>query len=379
VPLDVASASAILATTSAQRSHVVARTLPDTGVVLLARAMGGFCGDHAAELAVETIVSFALGTVSANEMARLPSRGEPLIAALTLAGDRVYASQFVQRDEIDACRGHGATVVALRPEADHVVIAHAGDCRAYRYRPAAEESGLGLLQLTTDATVRGLGDATHASGSVLLGWVGMETNSFATARVVSHLPGDIFVLVTDAVHRTLSHAELQSTLSRVRARDAATIARAVVDACARAKQPENVGVAVARVGQIAPEIRAASHEELARLVPLFQEAYRPVPSIEAGLRWVVRASWGSSIAGVAALNRDGDIGLVLDVLVSSSWKNRGVDVALLRELQAIARGEHLYELEAHVAPSAKGPFVQAGFEPVGDVLQNLQTMRYRAR
>ncbi|MCB9557107.1 MAG: Stp1/IreP family PP2C-type Ser/Thr phosphatase [Deltaproteobacteria bacterium] len=183
--------------------------LPDEErLVMVADGMGGHaCGDIASKMAVDTVVEFFKATMAEERVAwpfmvdsvdrRLEYR---LVAGVKLANLRIFEAS--QRDE--KFRGMGTTIVTgLLSEEGHMVLAHVGDSRIYRFRKDE------LKQLTEDHSL--LNDyikmkritedeiANFPHKNVIVRALGMKDTVAVDVLREEVEMGDVYVFCTDGL------------------------------------------------------------------------------------------------------------------------------------------------------------------------------------
>jgi protein phosphatase len=222
---------------------------PERRLFAVADGMGGHAaGNVASALAVATLE------------AQFPRSPSPRIGATTLArrlrnAFGVANSAILERSRARPSEaGMGTTLLAfctLRTDAA-CVIAHIGDCRAYRFRPTGEEPG--LVQLTTDHTwVQQQVDAgvlsreaarLHPRSSLLTRVLGMEQPGTADIIMAQATPGDIFLLCSDGLTGMLQDAEIADVLARTAPLE--TLTADLIAAANAAGGRDNISVILAR-------------------------------------------------------------------------------------------------------------------------------------
>jgi protein phosphatase len=180
-------------------------------------------GRPAADAVVSTLLRYFSDGPTAPS-SHLPTRMEPLAAALQLANDRIVELA------VGPNQGMGAACAAMRIEGQWVGTAHVGDCRIYRYHRGHSEFVKGV------DPHGGLLTAVTADHSLLLEYL-KNGSTFAEAAEVSERhatvitralgygmvnldvqylraePGDLYLLCTDGVTRQLSNTEIREIIS----------------------------------------------------------------------------------------------------------------------------------------------------------------------
>jgi protein phosphatase len=194
---------------------------PDLGLFLLADGAGGHnAGEVASALATTSIANFFEATEKATRR-----KAEVDDFGLWTGERRVGAAvKKANRDIIEIAtasnkhRGMGTTIVALTvsPQAGMIHVAHVGDSRCYRLRNGA------LEQLTQDHSLLvdvlelrpEIDDETLARlpANVITRALGMEANVRVSIRSHQLAFGDKYLLCSDGLSNSLTHAQIAATL-----------------------------------------------------------------------------------------------------------------------------------------------------------------------
>ncbi len=151
--------------------------------------------------------------------------------------------------------GMGTTVSAMLRVGGHVVLAHVGDSRIYRFRNAK------LTQVTTDHTfVQRLVESgritpeealTHPRRSVLMRVLGdVDSSPEIDTLVLDTQPGDRWLLCSDGLSGVVSTERVRSELARTIPVN--TVADQLVRITLEQGAPDNVTVVVADLGDDKP-------------------------------------------------------------------------------------------------------------------------------
>ena len=215
---------------------------------VVADGMGGHVGgDIAAELTVETLP-------------RAYFQGEWLGADVTLRTAFRAANAAIARQAAaePARHGMGAAAVAAAVVGGRAVLAHLGDCRAYRVREGRAE------RLTADhswveervAAGRITSDEAriHPYRNVLTRALGSELDVEPTMGETELRPGDTLLLCSDGLWGVVTDEEIAATVRDLP--DAKAAARALVDLALERGGPDNISVAVVRALQADPSVDA---------------------------------------------------------------------------------------------------------------------------
>jgi PPM family protein phosphatase len=202
----------------------------DSGLVIVADGMGGHAaGEIASQLAVETISAKVRGTSFFWPFQRAQRERDLLIEAIRSANRRVRE----QAAEEAAMRGMGTTVVVLWLRGRRAHVAHVGDSRIYRFRRG------GLVQLTRDHSWP---SEDGAMRNVLTRAVGAENEVEVDHKLVETTPGDIFLLCSDGLTRTVDDAAIIAALREFKTPPEA--AGRLIEMAKANGAPDNVTVAL---------------------------------------------------------------------------------------------------------------------------------------
>ncbi len=167
--------------------------------MILADGMGGHSkGEIASEIAVEFVASFLREyLLSPHSPAELTRHLQELVKK---ANVKVYLGSLDEKEN----QGMGTTLTAAVLLADHLIIAHVGDCRAYIFKDGH------LRQLTVDHTlVQEMVDAgsltaeetrTHPRRNVLTRALGFPDFIIPDMTEIPVAGGDRILLCSDGLH-----------------------------------------------------------------------------------------------------------------------------------------------------------------------------------
>src|SRR5262249_37162486 len=206
---------------------------------VVADGMGGHAGgDVAAEMTVQTLPQTYFAGQWSGPEANLRSA---FIATNAAIAQRAAGAPGRQ--------GMGPAAVAAAVVGGRAILAHLGDCRAYRLRGGRAD------RLTSDhswveervASGRITSDEAriHPYRNVLTRALGAEVNAEPTVSAWDLAPGDTLLLCSDGLWGVVEDDEFAGTLERLG--DAKSIARALVDLALERGGPDNISVAVVRV------------------------------------------------------------------------------------------------------------------------------------
>jgi protein phosphatase len=179
--------------------------LEDHRLFVIADGMGRHAaGEVASRLCVDAITeAFRTSSFGPPQEPALPRRAAKLRGAIALANERV----FREAQDHDEYTGMGTTVVGayFSQNNQRVYVAHVGDSRCYRLRSGE------LTQLTVDHTLGNAG-IQGPSAQVLSRAVGTEPNVDVDVAIESPLPGDIYLLCSDGLSRSVADDAIRDSL-----------------------------------------------------------------------------------------------------------------------------------------------------------------------
>lgn len=233
------------------------RTVPDSGLLVVADGMGGHnAGDMAARVAVEAIEEQVRAALAQWSCAGRPVR-EGLHEALAEADLRICRA-----GEADRLREQmGATVACVLLHDDRAWVAHVGDARVYRLH------GSRLALLTRDhspaqrALASGMVDAAGLAGSHnrhlvthALGAGGAEAIEIRESMAE---PGDVFLVCSDGLNDMVDGIDIELVLDTMR--DNLPLAASQLVMIARdCGGHDNISVALVRIDSPFPAPRRSS-------------------------------------------------------------------------------------------------------------------------
>lgn len=176
--------------------------LPEAKLWAVADGMGGHqSGDIAAQIAIDALLSLANG--------RQVICGDDVHAALQSANRQIYDRY------VDARRRSGTTIVAALLDGDRLEIFWAGDSRAYRLRGGMWKQlthDHSLVQQMVDAGALSPSAATdHPKSNVITRALGVSQDVVVDRLVTNLDAGDIIMLCSDGVSRSLASARIDNT------------------------------------------------------------------------------------------------------------------------------------------------------------------------
>lgn len=191
----------------------------ELGLLVVADGMGGHrAGEVAARMTVDALLNFIRETRQLGDL----TWPYPFDANQSMAVNRLRMGVRVANREVhEASRrnprwsGMGSTVVAALIDGDRLVVAHAGDSRAYRRR------GTRLEQMTRDDTWLNVMIAAgspaaaeaHPMRHALTRGIGMRPELSPTIIEVSLMRDEHWLITTDGVHGALDAAALHDAVT----------------------------------------------------------------------------------------------------------------------------------------------------------------------
>ena len=195
---------------------------PELGLFVVADGVGGHAGGSvASRIAVDAIASAAEATATLEPAGRWPL---PFDAALSRGANRLRVGFDLANRRIAervaasaALQGMATTAVAVLVEGLTAALAHAGDSRAYLFRPT------GITRLTRDHSwveeqVRA-GVLTEAAArehpwrNIVTRVLSAEEGAAPDVSELTLRPGDRLLLCTDGLSSVLPEAEIHRVLS----------------------------------------------------------------------------------------------------------------------------------------------------------------------
>ena len=227
------------------------RISPEQNLFVLSDGLGGAAkGEVASAIAVEAVTASLRGNASNGEPGRSAARPEvsddtnSLVHAIELANRKIH--EEAMRDS--ACRGMGATIVAVRISGRRLGLAHVGDSRAYLFRADALEQLTSDHSLVAEQVRHGLMThqqaATSELQSVLTRALGMAETVEIDADEIELFPGDSLLLCSDGLTRMVPEPEIGGILAQ--AADARMAAERLVHRANERGGHDNVTVIVIR-------------------------------------------------------------------------------------------------------------------------------------
>lgn len=213
---------------------------PNDGLFAVFDGMGGgHSGDIATEIGLAAIhEGFCAASSPDGDHPNGQQGLERLVAAVELANKRIYEKAFSAMQ----FRGICATTAALSVEGDMVFIAHAGECRVYRYRgqklePLTEDHSLinEIRKHKPDVTEEELAAIPKY---VITRAVGVKAAVEAAVHHERALPGDLYLLCTDGLHEMISDEIIARILDANT--NLADCGKALLDAALEAGGEDNI-------------------------------------------------------------------------------------------------------------------------------------------
>lgn len=219
------------------------RIVPELGLIVVADGMGGHAGGEVASALVVENVEREIRAIGAFARA---APALALTAAIRAANDAVRK----EGTEKPALKGMGSTVVCAVVIDRTAHVAHAGDSRAYRVRNGKIErltrdhslveeylrENPGASEDDLDGVYRHL--VTRAVGAAAA--LEVDVNEYECE------PGDVILFCTDGLTGPVDDAAIARLVSRAKDLDSAALA--LVQAALDGGGPDNVTVALAKIG-----------------------------------------------------------------------------------------------------------------------------------
>ena len=205
------------------------------GLLIVADGMGGHvAGEVASQLTVETVSERVQPAVSWWPFGR-PNREKDILVEAIRASNRAVRNAA---EEDETRHGMGTTIVALWTQKSRAHVAHVGDSRIYRFRRG------GLVQLTRDHSWP---SEDGSMQNVLTRAIGAEAEVEIDHRIVEIADGDIFVLCSDGLTRTVDDSAIAGVIQE--ATDGQAAVGQLISLAKGAGAPDNVTVALGYCGR----------------------------------------------------------------------------------------------------------------------------------
>lgn len=205
-------------------------------------------GDIASKLAVDAVQDSIANPEATwpNDAIDDPEEVRARMLAAFASANRRVREEAQRREHL---RGMATTLVAAMvvPGAGRLVVAHAGDSRAYVQRGSALERLTEDHRLATDARVRARlrpEAIRELSPSTLTRVIGNQERVDPEVRVVELVPGDMILLATDGLTDVVDDADIAAVLDDLH--DLGAAAAALVDRANQHGGPDNITVCLGR-------------------------------------------------------------------------------------------------------------------------------------
>lgn len=247
------------------------------GFAMVADGVGGALGGATASKMAVELVYWHL----ADELARILTeptvdelRGrDALLTRMRLALGEASLAVHTRGREDRTLRGMATTAVVVQVLGAWALIGHVGDSRVYLVRGGVIYQLTADHSLANDLLARGAitaEDADAYAHNVIVRAVGMQPTVEVDVIAFELAPDDVLILCSDGLSDVVSADELrQAALG-----DAPeAVAAALIERANAAGGPDNVSVALVRVGSSAPPVAAGVEHQigLLRHVALFRE------------------------------------------------------------------------------------------------------------
>ncbi|MBI2373276.1 MAG: hypothetical protein HYV07_04690 [Deltaproteobacteria bacterium] len=213
VPSWSIDAAGAVAAPAEQDARASVRLSTATGLFAIARAMGGYCGAHPADVALDAL------------SARCAESPEPLgLDAWAAAVADINARLWQSRNDPGPDghwgwhMGHSCCLAAMQLGPAFARLSHVGDCRIYRFREPSITAGLDLSLevLTSDhslARTFALAES-RLTTMVVSRAIGSEPELAVDVSQVPVRRGDGFLVCSEVVPQALTPLELREILKR---------------------------------------------------------------------------------------------------------------------------------------------------------------------
>jgi serine/threonine protein phosphatase PrpC len=221
----------------------------DLGLMIVADGVGGHAaGDVASKLAVDAAREAITNpeTTWADDAIEDPEEVRARMLAAFASANRRVREEAHKHERL---RGMATTLVAalVVPIAQRLVVAHAGDSRAYLLRGDGLERLTEDHRLVTDTVVRSRvrPDALPTlRPDMLTRAIGPRERVDTEVRVVDLVPGDVITLASDGLTAVVEDSEIAAVL--VDLHDLGAAASALIDRANARGGPDNVTVCLGR-------------------------------------------------------------------------------------------------------------------------------------
>jgi serine/threonine protein phosphatase PrpC len=219
------------------------RILPELGLIVVADGMGGHAGGEVASALVVENVEREIKAIGAFARA---APALALTAAIRAANDAVRK----EGNERQALKGMGSTVVCALVIDRTAHVAHAGDSRAYRVRNGKIERLTRDHSLVEEYLRENPGASEEDLDGVYKHLVTRAVGAAASLEVdVNEYecePGDVLLFCTDGLTGPVEDDAIARLVARAKDIDSAGLA--LVQAALDGGGPDNVTVALAKIG-----------------------------------------------------------------------------------------------------------------------------------
>lgn len=225
--------------------------LPACGLVVLADGMGGYAaGEVASDIAV-SVITDVIEQHFLHEIVVPDELWQVLVDAVLEANTAIIAAAL---DE-PAYRGMGATLVTGLFHEDRLIVAHAGDSRAYRLRDGLLDlltRDHSVLQERIDGGLLTVDEARHSSiRNLVTRALGVEHALVVEVHEHAVERGDVYLFCSDGLNDMLADTEIAQVLLQA----AGTLdeaGAALIDAANAAGGADNIAVALVGIHHLHP-------------------------------------------------------------------------------------------------------------------------------
>ncbi len=283
---------------------------------VIADGMSGSEGGMEASYAC--VEGFLSDYFSTPESWSVKSSGQKVLAAL----NRWLHSESQQR--YGSSRGMVATLSALVVKSGTAYLFHIGDTRIYRFRNGDLEC------FTRDHRIQG-----HSKTHGLSRAMGIETDLKIDYRTVPVEPGDLFFLITDGIHDSLSDDEIRK-IALQHGDDLTKACQTMVSEALARDSTDNVTILMARVEQLPAQDKHAFYQQLTALpfppplVPgMSLDGYRIIREVHASKRSELYLALDEKtntqvLLKIPSINYEDDA-TYIDLFLHESWIGKRLD------------------------------------------------------
>lgn len=199
-------------------------TDPNLGLTILADGMGGYrAGDVASEMATGIIhqeLKLAWGQLKNDHIARangFSAQSEAIRQAVDKANFTIYRSAHADTKY----QGMGTTLALAYFYENHILVAHSGDSRIYRFRNGRMKQMTqdhSVLQEQVELGMISQEDARRSHNrNLVTRALGVDAALQLDMREEGTLPGDIYLLCSDGLNDAVEDSNIELALNELQA------------------------------------------------------------------------------------------------------------------------------------------------------------------